>query len=338
MSGKDKFLFIGPRNNKDGKTVGGIVVLFEDWIDFVSGQEIEFEVVDTNKSNYRSVIIAYISILYQIIRNCRKSKMMLHGTFKDYLYIGPIVCILSKVLGQPYILRKFAGNFKDLYERSNSVKRKLLNFVVKNAAITYWETKLITGWAEKISNNVKWFPNVRNAATKNRGDRLYSKRFVFISRVTRDKGIDILLRAFAKLGDSYSLDIYGPLEGYDEDMLAPYYKGVLKPAEITDRIIEYDALILPTSWAGEGYPGIIIESLSAGLPVISTSIGGIPELIDSGYNGIIMHDNSADALVEAIQKLEAIDYNAVSKNAWTSFKNFDTKLVSPLVLEEIKSV
>lgn len=338
MNGKDKFLFIGPRNSKDGKTVGGIVVLFEDWIDFVSGQEIGFEVVDTNKSNYRSIIIAYVSILHEIIKNGRNSKIMLHGTFKDYLYIGPIVCILSKVFGQSYVLRKFAGNFKELYEKSNSIKRKLLSFVVKNAAISYWETRSITEWAKKISNNAKWFPNVRNAASRNRGDRSYSKKFVFISRVTQDKGIDLLMEAFAKLGDDYSLDIYGPLDGYEPEMLAPYYKGILKPSEIINKLVDFDVMLLPTSWVGEGYPGIIIESLSAGLPVIATSIGGISEIIDSGYNGIIMCDNSADSLIEAIHKLEVSDYKAISKNAIASFKNFDTKFVSCKVLEDIKNI
>ncbi len=338
---KNSFLFLGPQSNKKKNSVGGIVVLFEDWISQISRYNIDYRIIDTNKSNYNSRIGSIISIIYQLWCNVDKcSVVMLHGTFKDFIFIGPFVLLFCKIYKKPYVLRKFAGNFKELYDKSSVVKRYLLDRVIQRSKISYWETQHLTNWCkERYKNNdVKWFPNVRIRSKLIRNVRPYQKKFVFISRVTPSKGVDTLIEAFHELGNDYQLSIYGSIDGYDITQLSPYYKGCLEPSSITQTLKLNDVLILPTTWVGEGYPGIIIESMSAGVPIIATKVGGIPELIQSGSNGILMNGASKEAILEAINQFEKYDYGSLSKNALESFNQYDSEIITANVLKELNQL
>ena len=85
-----KILLLGPKFNKNNPSkVGGIVVLFEDLIIQLKNQNIKFKVIDTNKENYKNKLIAFISIYFQFLINLRKADhISIHGTVKDYIYIG----------------------------------------------------------------------------------------------------------------------------------------------------------------------------------------------------------------------------------------------------------
>ena len=48
------------------------------------------------------------------------------------------------------------------------------------------------------------------------------------------------------------------------------YRGVLQPNEVIPNLQKYDALIFPTHYEGEGCPGILVEALSAALPIVAS--------------------------------------------------------------------
>ena len=127
----------------------------------------------------------------------------------------------------------------------------------------------------------------------------YGRRFVFISHIREEKGVDVLLEAAEALPPGYTVDLYGSIQderyaasGYFEGKRARY-RGALKTEEVLPTLARYDVLVLPTHWKTEGYPGIIIEAMSLGIPTISTPIGGIPELIADGQDGLIIKPHDA---------------------------------------------
>jgi glycosyltransferase involved in cell wall biosynthesis len=71
-------------------------------------------------------------------------------------------------------------------------------------------------------------------------------------------------------------------------------------------IAHYDALVLPTYYDTEGHPGVLIEAMHAGVPVISTQVRTFPELIANGTNGFLVPTQDSPALADAIHLL-AVD-------------------------------
>ena len=100
-------------------------------------------------------------------------------------------------------------------------------------------------------------------------------------------------------------------------------------------LTQYDVLLLPTTWKTEGYPGIIIEAYSVGIPVVSTKIGGIPEIVEHGYNGILIEPHNTDELLSAIRCFSCENYPKYSHNALISFSNFDSEVVCNSIIANI---
>ncbi|MBL4704703.1 MAG: glycosyltransferase, partial [Flavobacteriales bacterium] len=86
-------------------------------------------------------------------------------------------------------------------------------------------------------------------------------------------------------------------------------------AEIGKKMGQSDLFLLFSNF--ENLPCVIIEALSAGLPVVSTDVGGIPEMLDAS-NGIMVKPNDEAALLESINTVlddRSYDKKSISKKA-----------------------
>ncbi len=61
-----------------------------------------------------------------------------------------------------------------------------------------------------------------------------------------------------------------------------------------------DASVLPSAW--ENFPHTVVEALAVGCPVIATAVGGVPEVVRDGENGLLVPPGDAAALAEAIAR------------------------------------
>jgi len=143
-------------------------------------------------------------------------------------------------------------------------------------------------------------------------------RLVFLSRVIPAKGVDIAMeaveRANAETEQPCTLDIWGPVpaehRAWFEDLLHRFssssrYHGVLAPEDIQAALTERDALLFPTAYSGEGFPGVIIDAYSAGMPVVATCWPYAEEAIEDGVSGILLKERSVDALKATLIRLTA---------------------------------
>lgn len=130
-------------------------------------------------------------------------------------------------------------------------------------------------------------------------------RLIFIGRVSREKGLLILLKALQDLDeDKIFLNIYGHLDDlkYMEEC-KPYmegrknikWNGLIENKDITEAISRHDALVLP-SIVAEMAPLVIQEAFAANVPVIGTAIGGIADEIKNGENGYLFEMGDSTAL------------------------------------------
>lgn len=135
-------------------------------------------------------------------------------------------------------------------------------------------------------------------------------KVLFIGRIGRRKGAYDLIEAVRRIRSlSFELDIAGDGEG---DAIREIVRadGLENTVHVHDWIShkdigvlydKADILVLPSY--SEGLPMSILEGIGKGLPVISTSVGGIPEAVIDGYNGFIISPGDVDALAERMSIL-----------------------------------
>jgi glycosyltransferase involved in cell wall biosynthesis len=128
-----------------------------------------------------------------------------------------------------------------------------------------------------------------------------------IAELSKNKGLEYALPAFTNLENTIWI-IVG--EGEERKNL----EKKIKELELEDTVFlagfisdasllmkGFDLFLLPSQ--KEGVPYVLIEAAYAGLPVISTTVGGIPEIIEHGQAGILVEPKNADKITIALQKL-----------------------------------
>jgi glycosyltransferase involved in cell wall biosynthesis len=85
--------------------------------------------------------------------------------------------------------------------------------------------------------------------------------------------------------------------------------------------------ILPSH--SEGLPNAILEAHSIGLPIIATSVGGIPEIVKDNFNGLLVNPNSPKELADAISWMSKnpIERNRMSKNSLKGLNNYTPETI-----------
>ena len=104
------------------------------------------------------------------------------------------------------------------------------------------------------------------------------------------------------------IDFYGSKTDtyFDEhlnDIEIYQYKGVLQPNAVIPTLKKYDALIFPSHYEGEGCPGILVEALSASLPIIASDWKYNGEFVTNGVNGFLCDTLNPNDYIEAIKIL-----------------------------------
>lgn len=154
----------------------------------------------------------------------------------------------------------------------------------------------------------------RNTPELNQPDPAFFT-FLFVGRITKDKGINELVSAFCRLNSEHPktrLWLVGPFE----DDLDPVSDETRKLIETTPAIITWgernrdelrqfyassDCFVFPSY--REGMPNTPIEAGAMGLPTIATDINGSREIIINGENGIVIPSKDADALYAAMEHM-----------------------------------
>jgi glycosyltransferase involved in cell wall biosynthesis len=147
-------------------------------------------------------------------------------------------------------------------------------------------------------------------------------RLLTVSRIDPRKGLRVLpatIERLTALGLDTTIDIVGPSIGRpgDDEKAAIVADAQARHVETRVRVVgpvpldellplyrNYDVFVLPTL-PGEGIPRVLLESMTAGMPVITTRVSGIPSLITHEVNGLLIDEASADAVAGAAERVIA---------------------------------
>jgi glycosyltransferase involved in cell wall biosynthesis len=132
---------------------------------------------------------------------------------------------------------------------------------------------------------------------------------VFVGRLTADKGVSFLLKAWQNIGKQWPLKILcdGPLRPEVEAAASNpniQYLGRKPLSEIYDIMGAACALVFPSLWY-EGLPRTIVEALSKGTPVLASRLGSMPELVTHGVNGLLFEPGNEVDLAAQVAKVVA---------------------------------
>lgn len=333
-------LFIGPRYLRKNRTqVGGIIIQFEDFLEWLEESGIPVFAIDSNKKNYRNKLTALLGIWAGIITHLAKAdRIVLHATYNDCLAIAPLVVILAKLTGKKMVLRKFAGSFDQDYQRSGPFKQMILRLVMKYSDLLFFETRYLVNFGRKFNPNVYQFSNARKPYLQETPGKIYQRKLLFLSQIMKEKGIEQFIQLKQQLSSGFAFTAVGPLvdKKYNENYFRSegiVYKGAVLPEHVHEVLHEHDFLVLPTFWSGEGYPGVVIEAFGAGTPVIATTLRGISEIIESGRNGFLFNHDDLKPVVDFISNMDQETYTVMSQAAYSSSKAYNNQHVYQKVVE-----
>lgn len=132
--------------------------------------------------------------------------------------------------------------------------------------------------------------------------------FLYVGRLSPEKDVRTLLEAWKSIraplilagdgSDRATLEAIAPAEAE--------FRGTVTPDEVNDLLRGARALMVPTrSYEASSRSGI--EAYAAGVPVIATDLGALPEIVEHGVSGMLVPPGRADAWVEAIEALTDTD-------------------------------
>ena len=129
---------------------------------------------------------------------------------------------------------------------------------------------------------------------------------LYAGRLTPEKGLHTILAA-DRLGN-LPLPIHiagdGPLRVEIEQACARpasrlIYLGQLPRSQVVEQMKRATVLLVPSLWY-EGFPMVMVEALSFGLPIIASRIGGLPEMVQDGHSGLLFEPGDPSALLQTL--------------------------------------
>lgn len=308
----DFVVFIGPdhRNHRGG--IGAVLSVY-------SKNFTPFKFIPTyvTKSFFRQALV-YISAIFKLIYICitdRQVKILhIHHASRGSFMRKSILVLIGKIFRKKVILHIHGGGFHNYYAASKLL-RPFIRFILEHADVvvclsenwrTYYSTTFRLRRLEVI-NNVIEAATIQNVA-KNGAINL-----LFLGHITQKKGVYDLLKVLGSnkttfrnkltvtiggIGDEEKLNkAIAEHQIYGEVRFAGWVSGSQK-AELLNKC---DVYVLPSY--NEGLPMSILEAMSYGKPVISTNVGGIPEIVKPGFNGWLFTPGDHEALNSIMEEV-----------------------------------
>jgi glycosyltransferase involved in cell wall biosynthesis len=258
-----------------------------------------------------------------------------HGRNQDFTWVhadfaqgsATVAWYIAILLSIPF---SFKAHAYDIYFNESSTREKdsFFRAKLKNAkkifVVHQFGLKLLIesypdcGVREKgVINRVSIRPGDAAKVTRQRDGR-NTIRFVALGRLAEKKGFDVLVESLARLQSpiEWTCEIWG--SGEEEELLKSKVrslglidkvrlKGVYDQGQLPEIMGEADLLLVPSKKARDGdmdgIPTVIFEAMLFRVPVLSTRLSGIPEVIENGKTGWLVDPDDPDALAECIARI-----------------------------------
>ena len=339
-------LFIGPEHKNHRGGIGAV-------IDVYSKHVTPFKFIPTyvTKSFFQQ-FITYVSSIFKLIWVCitdRQVKILhIHHASRGSFIRKSLLVLIGKIFGKKIILHIHGGGFHNYYNRAKLMKPVIRWTLESSDAVIclseMWKEYYSSTFKLKrlaIINNVIEEPSLSNKHEQNG-----SLKLLFLGHVTEKKGVFDLLKVLASDRDQFKHKVKVTIGGIGEvDRLEKTisdnqfngdvnFAGWVNGNQKAQLLNNCDVYVLPSYF--EGLPISILEAMSYGKPVISTNVGGIPEIVKPGFNGWLFQPGDHQALNNIIR--EAMENKELLKQYGNNSLSISKKYTPESVFQSLNNL
>lgn len=264
-----------------------------------------------------------------------------------------VLLLLQRVLTGKYGMKKvmllvMGGKF-----HIQVAQDKLLRNLVQQIESLWVETEeMVEAMKNMGIEQTYFFPNTRDeqgSKPPRKREEDLPLKLVYFTGINKEKGADIVMNAYQilkKNNVSVTLDFYGEVSPDIKESFENFislgggeYHGVYDAIndDVYSELNQYDIMLLPTHWKGEGVSGALIESKMAGITAIVSDWHANSEVIRNNYEGIVLSQITAEVLAQTVMQLckDIEKVEAMKREAYTSRCRYCTQRYRQSMLDHV---
>jgi glycosyltransferase involved in cell wall biosynthesis len=309
----NNIVFIGPDNRDHRGGIGAV-------LDVYSIHLQPFRLIPTYvRKSFVQQLVTYVKAVFTLLWLCitdRSVKVLhIHHASKGSFMRKSVLMMIGKMFGKKIILHIHGAKFHIFYERSRLLK-PVIRYCMENADVViclseqwkkFFQDTFRIRRLEIINNVVEEVKPFHHDDNDGRIDLL------FLGEIGPRKGLFDLLDVLAAHRGEFRQRIRLTIGGIGQverlqEMLKQknfngeiVYAGWVKGEKKAELLRNCDVYILPSY--NEGLPISVLEAMSYGKPIVSTTVGGIPEVVKPGYNGWLFKPGDQDSLTTILKEI-----------------------------------
>lgn len=259
----------------------------------------------------------FIAAVWKFIRLLLAKRVALvhaHTASRSSFWRKSVFVLIAALARCPVLIHLHGGRFLDFYrEECGPIRRAFIRYTLRSARRI---VVLSSRWKQAIDSIA---PGAQAVVVANpvhvaplAATRASSNRILFLGRLSEAKGFFDLLEAVAivrRAGIEFELRCggYGDLDIVRNELRRLNLEDAVVllgwvAGEAKNREIEQAAVYVLPSYI-EGLPMGVLEAMAAGVPVVATAVGGVPDAIDDGHTGFLITPGDIEALADRLIRL-----------------------------------
>lgn len=269
-----------------------------------------------------------------------------HGVYPP----GYVGASFHKITGVPFVITPYGGDIEEI-EKGLIMNSRIIARMKKALSTAQAVTVISSDIKAHIlnigtpANKVYIIPfgvflnEFRTSKEYHQQNNNNNRYILYLGRLIKRKGVDVLIEAFSKISNDYPglrLKIAG--YGREKSNLITLANdlGINKKIDFVGLVrgreklqLLHNALFLICPSRTETFPVVNLEALASGIPVITSRVGGIPDIIQDGENGFLVEPENPEHLAVKMDSLlkDAVLRKRMAENAISTVLQYDWNVI-----------